>query len=157
MTGWRVGWAIAPSRIAGALGLVVAAQVNNLPLFAQRAAEAALTGPQACVGAMVATYRRRRDLAVGILRERGVLEYEPHGAFYLLVPAARVAAIPEGAAFDDVRFAERLIESEHVAVGPGSSYGPAAARHVRVSLASADDAIRDGLDRLLRFSASYRA
>jgi aspartate aminotransferase len=149
MTGWRVGWAVAPHHIAGALGLVVAAQINNLPLFVQRAAQAALTGPQECVRAMVAAYRRRRDLAVELLRAHSLLESIPAGAFYALVPAARAAGLAPDDAFDGVAFAEQLILQASVAVAPGVAFGPAAARHVRVSLASADDDLRAGLAAVL--------
>ncbi|HEX6123581.1 MAG TPA: aminotransferase class I/II-fold pyridoxal phosphate-dependent enzyme, partial [Ktedonobacterales bacterium] len=106
MTGWRLGWVVAPAALAPALTLVAApaalapaltlvaaAQTNNLPLFIQRAAEAALTGPQDCVAEMRASYQRRRDLAVAILRARGLLEYTPAGAFYLLVHLARAARL----------------------------------------------------------------
>jgi aspartate aminotransferase/aminotransferase len=154
MTGWRVGWAVAPAHIAGALGLVVAAQINNLPLFAQRAAQAALTSPQNCVRAMVATYHRRRDLAVALLRGHGLLESTPAGAFYLLVPAARAAGLVPDDAFDGVAFAERLILQANIAVAPGVAFGPAAARHVRVSLASSDDDLRAGLAGVLQHAAS---
>jgi aspartate aminotransferase len=157
MTGWRVGWAVCPPQVAGPLGLVVGAQVNNLPLFAQRAAEAALTGAQDCVGEMVAAYRRRRDLASAILRGRGLLESVPAGAFYALVPVARLAGIPDGAPFDGVDFAERLIEAERIAMGPGIAYGSAAERYMRASFACGDDDLRAGLEGLLRYAPSYRA
>ena len=150
MTGWRVGWVVAPPVVAPAVGLAVTAQVNNLPLFAQRAAEAALTGPQQRVGEMVAAYRARRDVATEILRERGLLEYTPAGAFYLL---ANVAGEVEP--FDGVAFAEALIRERGIAVAPGVAFGPATARYARVSLASSEDAIRAGLTGLLDFAASY--
>ena len=155
MTGWRIGWAVAPQRIAGALGLVVAAQINNLPLFIQRAAQEALSGPQECVGEMVAAYRRRRDAAVELLRAHNLLEFVPAGAFYLLVPVARAAGLRSDDPFDSVAFAMQLIEEEQIAVGPGVAFGPASARHVRVSLASNDDRLRAGLEGLLRFATSY--
>jgi aspartate aminotransferase len=135
--------------------LVVAAQVNNLPLFAQRAAQAALTSPQECVRAMVAAYRRRRDLAVELLRAHGLLESVPVGAFYTLVPAARAAGLTPDDAFDGVAFAEQLTLQASVAVAPGVAFGPAAARHVRVSLASADDDLRAGLAAVLRHAQAY--
>ena len=150
MTGWRVGWVVAPPVVAPAVGLAVTAQVNNLPLFAQRAAEAALTGPQQRVGEMVAAYRARRDVATEILRERGLLEYTPAGAFYLL---AHVAG--EAEPFEGVAFAEALIRERGIAVAPGVAFGPATARYARVSLASGEDAIRAGLTGLLDFAASY--
>ena len=152
MTGWRVGWAVAPPRIAPSLALVVAAQINNLPLFAQRAAAAALTGPQACVQEMVAAYRRRRDLAVGVLRARGLADFEPEGAFYLLVPVAWAAGIATGADFDGVAFAEQLIAERRIAVAPGIAFGPGAARYARVSLASGDEDLRAGVEGVLEFA-----
>ncbi len=155
MTGWRVGWAVAPERVARPLGLVVAAQVNNLPLFAQRAAHAAITGPQDCVREMVAAYCRRRDASVELLRARGSLDSTPQGAFYQLIPVARATGVEPAAAFDTVTFAERLIEQQRIAVAPGIAFGLAAARHVRVSLASSDDDLRVGITRLLDFAASW--
>jgi aspartate aminotransferase/aminotransferase len=154
MTGWRVGWAVAPPRVAPSLALVVAAQINNLPLFAQRAAVAALAGPQECVGEMVAAYRRRRDLAMGILRAHRLSDCEPEGAFYLLVPVARAAGLAEGMDFDGVAFAERLIAERRIAVAPGVAFGPGAARFARVSLASGDEDLRVGIEGLLAFARS---
>jgi len=61
MTGWRIGWVIAPSALAETIALAVSASINNLPLFVQRAAIAALAGPQDCVAEMAAAYRARRN------------------------------------------------------------------------------------------------
>src|SRR5262249_5519684 len=77
MTGWRVGWAVAPRQIADAIGIASTAAINNIPTFAQRAAEAALTGPQDSVGKMRDAYQRRRDLATGLLDAQRLLEYTP--------------------------------------------------------------------------------
>lgn len=151
MTGWRVGWVIAPPAVAAALALTVTAQVNNLPLFVQRAAEAALTSPPALVGEMASAYRARRDAAVEILHLRGLLEYTPAGAFYLL---ARIAGDDE-AAFDGVAFAEALIRERGIAVAPGVAFGSATARYARVSLASDTESVRAGLAGLLDFAATY--
>ncbi len=152
MTGWRIGWVVAPPGLAPALGVVAAAQLNNLPLFVQRAAETALTGPQACVAAMRDSYRQRRDLAVEILRARALLEYVPHGAFYLLVQVARDIEPPAERPFDGVAFAERLIRERAIAVAPGVAFGPRTARHMRVSLASDAETLRAGLTDLISFA-----
>jgi aspartate/methionine/tyrosine aminotransferase len=152
MTGWRVGWVIAPPAVAPRIALAVTAQVNNLPLFVQRAAEAALTGPPECVRAMTTAYRERRDTAVEILRGRSLLEYVPAGAFYLL---ARISG-DEDAAFDGVAFAEALINKRGIAVAPGVAFGPATAHYARVSLASDRESVRAGLAGLLDFAAMYR-
>lgn len=150
MTGWRVGWVVTPPALAPALALAATAQVNNLPLFVQRAAQAALTGPQDCVREMAAAYRSRRDLAVDLLREHGALEYVPHGAFYLLLRIARGTE-----AFDSVAFAEALIQRHAIAVSPGVAFGPGTAAHVRVSLASDPASLRAGIEGLLAFAESY--
>lgn len=158
MTGWRVGWAVAPPALAPSLALAVSAQVNNLPLFVQRAAEAALRGPQECVAEMAAAYRERRDLAVELLRARGLLEYAPAGAFYLLAPVARAAgASTDSAPFDSVVFAEALIREAGVAVAPGAAFGSRTAKHARVSLASSPAALRTGMEAMLAFAAQYTA
>lgn len=153
MTGWRAGWVIAPPALASSITLAVTAQVNNLPLFVQRAAEAALRGPQACVAEMAAAYRERRDLAAGILRAHGLLEYVPAGAFYLLAPVAKAAGnhISE-TTFDGVAFAEALIRERRIAVAPGAAFGSRTAGHARVSLASSPEALRAGVEGMLDFA-----
>ncbi|MGH2516184.1 MAG: pyridoxal phosphate-dependent aminotransferase [Ktedonobacterales bacterium] len=152
MTGWRVGWVTAPPPLAAPLALATTAQLNNLPFFVQRAAEAALTGPQDCVREMAAAYQARRDLAVALLREHGTLEYVPHGAFYLLVRIARDAAV-----CDSVAFAEALIRERAIAVSPGAAFGPGTAAHIRISLASDAEALRAGIEGLLAFAESFAA
>lgn len=156
MTGWRIGWVAAPPVVAAALGLATTAQINNLPLFVQRAALAALEGPQECVAEMRASYTARRDLATGLLRERGLLEYTPAGAFYLLIPVARAAGYAEDEPFDTLAFAEALIAERGIALAPGAALGSRTVRHVRISLASAPDVLRAGISGLLDFAADWR-
>jgi aspartate aminotransferase/aminotransferase len=155
MTGWRVGWASAPARAATAIGVATTAAVNNLPTFAQRAAEAALTGQQSCVAEMRAAYQRRRDLATGLLEAHELLEYTPSGAFYLLIDAARAAGLPNDAPFDSLAFAEALLREKGIAVGPGAAFGARIARYVRVSLARSEDEIRAGINGALEFAQTY--
>jgi aspartate aminotransferase len=154
MTGWRIGWVVAPAPLAPSVVLMVGAQMNNLALFVQRAAEAALSGPQACVREMAASYRDRRDLAVEMLRSHGLLEYVPAGAFYLLVPVTRVAP-RDHATFDGVSLALALVADRKIAVAPGPSFGPGAARYARVSLASTAEDLRAGIEGLLDFAATW--
>lgn len=153
MTGWRVGWVACPPAVANSIALAVTAAVNNLPLFVQRAAQAALAGPQECVAEMAAAYRTRRDVAVGLLRERGALEYVPEGAFYLLVPLMPAG----GATLDGVAFAEALIAECGIAIAPGIAFGPATARYARLSLASSEAALRTGIAGMLDFARGWRS
>src|SRR5258708_13438939 len=83
----------------------------------QKAAEAALDGPQECVAEMVGAYRRRRDLTVELLREAGLLTVEPEGAFYVLADVS-----PSGLASH--AFAKRLLVERGVAVAPGTPSPP---------------------------------
>lgn len=153
MTGWRIGWVVAPPEAIGAITLAVTAQLNNLPLFVQRAAEAALAGSQDCVRAMAQTYRARRDLAVEVLRGHDALEYVPAGAFYLLARVAGREA--RGGTFDSVAFAEALVRERGIAVAPGGAFGAQTADYVRVSLASPTEALRAGLEGALKFAGEY--
>jgi len=157
MTGWRVGWVVAPPAAAPAIAMATAAAVNNLPIFVQRAAEAALTGPQECVRAMAAEYRARRDLAVGLLAERGLAEDTPVGAFYLLINVARAAGVPADRPFASIALAEALLAARGIAVGPGEAFGSRAARYARVSLASGRDDLRAGITGLLDFARNHGA
>jgi aspartate aminotransferase/aminotransferase len=161
MTGWRIGWLVAPPTLIPSLNIAVAAQVNNLPTFVQRGAEAALSGSQESARAMVAAYRDRRDLALEIVRARGRFSYLPEGAFYLLVAlAASVDGASVGApgeTFDSVRFAEDLIAERGIAVGPGAAFGSQASSYARVSLASSPDTLRRGISGLLDFAEEYQA
>ena len=103
----------------------------------QKAAEAALQGPQDVVATMRETYRRRRDRALALLDAAGVGYVRPAGAFYLMVEVG-----------PDDGFAERLLRERQVAVVPGAAFGAEAADMVRVSLAAADAAVATGLERL---------
>ncbi len=94
MTGWRIGWLVAPPTLIGALTGIVAAQVNNLPLFVQRGAEAALQHTGQRAQEMFRAYRGRRDLTLEILRAHGRYScYRPEGAFYVLVNVSAPAGL----------------------------------------------------------------
>jgi aspartate aminotransferase len=160
MTGWRIGWLVAPPTLLNGLNIIVAAQVNNLPTFVQRGALAALLGSQQCARDMLQAYKDRRDLAVMVLRSYGMLSYLPSGAFYLLVDIAKgsdsdaptPAAFPN---FDSVRFAESLIAERGIAVAPGAAFGNITTASVRISLASSPDTLRSGISGLLEFAHDY--
>jgi aspartate/methionine/tyrosine aminotransferase len=155
MTGWRVGWATAPADLAATLSIVAGAAVNNLPLLTLRAAEAALSGPQECVAEMRAGYQARRELALRLLREAGASVTAPAGAFYLLVELAALRPEAGSVPFDSLAFAEALLAERGVAVAPGVAFGATIPGHVRVSLASAPDALEAGLAELIAFARAW--
>jgi aspartate aminotransferase len=122
MTGWRIGWAIAPAPVARAMTALQSHTTSNASSVSQYAALAALTctaEADAAVRAMVQTFRERRDEALAILREAGADVVEPRGAFYLFVRVGvATAADPE----PGTTFARRLLEEDDVAVVPGSAF-----------------------------------
>jgi aspartate/methionine/tyrosine aminotransferase len=149
MTGWRLGYAVGPHEVTDTMLKALEAMVSCTPTVSQKAGEAALDGPQHCVGEMVGAYRRRRDLVVDLLREAGLLISVPPGAFYLL---ADVSA----SGLDGKAFAFRLLRERGVAVAPGTAFGRVASGAVRISLASSDDELREGVGRLCELVAELR-
>lgn len=148
MTGWRIGYVVAGSELLKTISYVIDASYTNVSLLAQRAAAAALTGPQDCVAQMRAIYQRRRDLALDILRKHGRYLYTPHGAFYLLVDVHTGDGRPRSGR----ELARALLRERNVTVAPGSGFGEVAHNYVRVSLAGADEEIEQGLRELCAFA-----
>lgn len=141
MTGWRVGYLVAPE---GLSDVIIKAQEPitscvNAP--AQMAALAAITGPQECVVEMRESYAERRDQVVELLDEMDVPYVRPTGAFYLMVDIS-----PSG--IQGMDFARRLVEERGVAVVPGTTFGPDSGKYARVSLATAVEPLLDGVERL---------
>jgi aspartate aminotransferase len=142
MTGWRVGYVVVPDpTVHDLIGQLAEATISCPSTIGQRAALAALRGPQDHVVAARAAYRERRDAAVSLLAARGIGCVRPEGAFYLMVDVSAATA-------DSDAFARRLLAERHVAVAPGSTFGAAAEGFVRVSLAAGRDVVLEGLDRL---------
>jgi aspartate/methionine/tyrosine aminotransferase len=140
MTGWRVGYVVAPLPLADAIAKAQEPVVGNASSVSQKAAEAALTGPQDCVGGMRDAYRERRDSVVVLLEEAGVAYVRPRGAFYLMADVS--------AAGESLPFARRLLEERRVAVVPGSAFGPRGEGWVRISLCVDPSVLVEGVGRL---------
>jgi aspartate/methionine/tyrosine aminotransferase len=145
MTGWRVGYAAGPREIIEAIVHVQEAAVACTSELGQRAALAALEGPQDVVAQMRDCYRERRDLVRDPLRKAGILAREPSGAFYALLD---VSALNE----DTYAAARELLLQHRVGVAPGETFGPAGRGLVRISLASSTNDLVHGVDRLVRAS-----
>jgi aminotransferase len=144
MTGFRVGYALAPAPLLAAMRKVHQYMIMSAPTIAQHAALAGLLQGEKAVQAMVAEYDRRRRLIVGGLNQIGLSCFEPQGAFYAF-PATSVTGM------DDNTFAETLLQEERVAVVPGSAFGKSGRGFVRCSYATAYEHIEEALERMQHF------
>lgn len=151
MTGWRIGFTLAPEPIAQAIVKLQSHSTSNPTSIAQKAAVEALTGPQDSVDRMLAEYRKRRDYVVRRLREiPGLRCAEPSGAFYAYPNIG--AVLRKGGVEDTLQFAERLLGKEQVAVVPGEAFGTD--RHIRISYATSMRELERGLDRIRNFAVN---
>jgi aspartate aminotransferase len=148
MTGWRIGFALVPPPIAGAMLKLQSHSTSNPTSISQKAAVEALRGPQESVGLMLAEYRKRRDFVVARLRRiPGVKCNEPKGAFYAYPNIG--GALGRKGIETPLQFSDALLQQAHVAVVPGEAFGTD--RHVRISYAASMQDLERGLDRLHRF------
>lgn len=148
MTGWRIGYLVAGGRLSKTIADVVNGSYTNISTMVQRAAVAALTGPQDCVVEMRDAYQRRRDIAVRLLQEYGRYIYTPHGAFYALIDVRD----RRGATRRGRQFALDLLKERNVAVAPGSGFGSVSEQYVRISLAAPEEEIERGVREICLFA-----
>jgi aminotransferase len=144
MTGWRIGYACAPRDLLDGILKVHQYVIMSAPTTAQDAAIVALKGAEGDVERMVAEYDRRRRMFVPGLERIGLPTVEPRGAFYAFPSIA-----PTGLSSDE--FANRLLHEEHVAVVPGTAFGPTGEGYVRATLATAYEDLEEALVRIERF------
>jgi aspartate/methionine/tyrosine aminotransferase len=151
MTGWRLGYAVAPKQIVDAMDLLVLNTFTCVAEFTQVAAIEALRDSTNAVDAMVAEYRKRRDLFVARLnRVPGFRCQIPDGSFY-----AWVNVEDTGLAAEEV--ARLLLEEAGVAGIAGAAFGAGGKNYLRFSLVSARHSLEEALDRITRVSVRWRA
>lgn len=147
MTGWRLGYLIAPKEYVRPLQKMQQNFFICANNFVQHAGIAALDGPQDHVRKMVDMYNKRRKFMIKRLKEIGFgINYEPEGAYYVLANITDFSS-------DSLDFSRRLLEEAGVAVTPGIDFGDEAEGYVRFSYASSIEKIREGMDRIERFLA----
>jgi len=147
MTGWRMGYVLAPKPLVDAVAKLQSQSTSNPNSITQYAALEAMRGPMDSVATMLAEYARRRErILAGLRAIPGITCATPQGAFYVFPSIATHlnAQMP-----DDVAAAKQLLEREHVAVVPGEPFG--APGHLRISYATSMERIEEGLRRLARF------
>ena len=149
MTGWRVGWMVGPKEAIKAAANLQTHLTGNVNNIAQRAAAAALTGPQAPVEEMRQAFDRRRKLMVAELSQvDGFNVPTPQGAFYVYADVqALLGRDYDGRRIDtSLDLADYILEQAEVAVVPGEAFGPSG--YVRLSYALGDDDLVEGVRRL---------
>jgi aspartate aminotransferase len=151
MTGWRCGWTIAPKAVTSAFNVIQGQSTSNITSITQKAALAALSGPQEAVSRMLEKYRRRRDGIHAWLTTHPLIRcVKPRGAFYLFPDVSGLLS-PEGLP-TSAAFAQALLELEHVVVTPGEAFD--APGDIRISYATSMERLREGATRILRFVES---
>lgn len=151
MTGWRVGWMYGPSDVIKAATNLQSHLTSNVANVSQRAAIAALTGPQDCVADFHAAFDRRRKLIVSELKKVPGFEVPtPKGAFYAYpeVTGALGKDIGGKTASSSLELAEIILEQAEVAVVPGEAFGTSG--FLRLSYALGDEDIAEGVGRIAR-------
>jgi aspartate aminotransferase/aminotransferase len=144
MTGWRIGYVTGSAELIDTVVKILESNSSCVSTISQVAAEAALDGPQDCVAEMVSAYRRRRDLVVDLLREADMLISVPAGAFYCMADIS-------GSGMPARDFAFKFLRERGVSVAPGTAFGEVAKDAVRISLASSDADLQEGVERLIDF------
>lgn len=147
MTGWRIGYAGGPKDIISAMGRLQDHSTSNPTSFAQVASVTALRGPQDCVEEMVNVFTKRRDFAIGRLKEiRGITFSVPRGAFYIMINISKFLG---GRFKNATELASSLLDEAHVAIVPCCGFG--APEYLRMSFAISEDEIDKGLSRIKGF------
>jgi aspartate aminotransferase len=152
MTGWRLGYAVAPTALAVKLDQLMINSSSCAAGFTQMAAIEALSAPESehAVHRMVKVFERRRDLVVdGLNAIPGVRCAKPQGSFY---------AFPniQGTGFDERELADRLLTEAGVAVLPGTAFGAAGKGYIRLAYTQSEDELRRGLRQIGEFIAANR-
>jgi aspartate aminotransferase len=147
MTGWRIGYCGGPKELIHAMSTIQGQSTSNASSISQKAAVAALTGDQGCVGTMNAAFKERRDFVVRALNGLpGVSCLPGAGTFYAFAEVSRAMAAL--GCRDDNEFAELLLNEAGVAVVPGSGFG--APNHMRLSFACSLETLEKALTRIGR-------
>jgi aspartate aminotransferase len=148
MTGWRMGYALAPAAVIAAMQKLQSQSTSNPTSIVQKAAVAALTGSQDCVAEMRAEYIHLRDhVLTGLSQIKGMKCARPEGAFYVYPNIS--AFLGRKGLNSPAEFARKLLNEAHVASVPGEGFGTQ--EHIRLSYATSQKELDRGLERLRNF------
>ena len=153
MTGWRIGWTLAPVDVSKAITKLQSQQTSNPCSVSQLAAMEALNGSQECIAEMLKEFQQRREYVIGRLRKiPGVTFADPGGAFYAFFNVSQHFGreLPGGVTVkDSSEFCTALLEQAHVALVTGDAFG--APGYVRLSFATNIENLTAGLDAIEKF------
>lgn len=148
MTGWRLGWVIAPKQLIDHVGDLLAAMLFGQPPFIQDAALEALTGEQDGVEMMKAAYAARRNLVCSELANAGKIGcLAPEGGIYVMVDVSKTG-------MSAYEFAYALLEHEKVCLLPGDAFGKSLKSYLRLSMTATDAQLAEACRRIRRFGES---
>ncbi|ERK30658.1 pyridoxal phosphate-dependent aminotransferase [Clostridium intestinale] len=152
MTGWRVGYAAGPKEVIKIMSSIQSHMTSNVSTIGQYAALEALEGSQDELHDMIEVFHNRRDLMVKLLDDIGLDYIYPQGAFYVMVDIKKLIGktIDSVVIKDSLTFSDMLLEKEKVAVVPGIGFG--LENYVRLSYATSNDAIMEGIKRIKSFT-----
>ena len=144
MTGWRIGWVVAPPALASHLENLALCMLYGLPDFVQDAAVAALDNHLPELAVMREAYRQRRDLVCAVLADcPGVRALKPDGGMFVMLDIRATGLSAQA-------FADRLLERHGVSVLAGEAFGPSAAGHIRLGLVVDTEQLREACQRIAR-------
>jgi aspartate aminotransferase len=145
MTGWRLGYALGPAAVIGAMAKLQSQSTSSTAHMIQKAGVAALTGPQQCVADMKREYVRLRDLTLNALHKiPGITCVKPEGAFYVYPNIS--AYLGKSGINSAAEVAKRLLHEAHVVTVPGEAFGTR--EHIRLSYATSAEEINRGVERM---------
>jgi aspartate/methionine/tyrosine aminotransferase len=149
MTGWRLGWIVAPAALMPDLGKLIEYNTSCSPAFVQHAGVAAVTQGEPTVARTRERFRRARDFLVGELKRLpGVVVAPPPGAMYAFFRVEGLA--------DSLAFCKRLVREAHLGLAPGGGFGPEGEGFVRWCFAADEARLADGVARLAGFLRARR-
>lgn len=145
MSGWRIGWVVAPENLIERLGAHAGATLFGCPQFIQDASAFALENDQEYVAEMRSEYAVRRDLVISKLEKlNGLHCYKPRAGMFVMCDV-------EGTGMHGREFASRLLDAERVSLVPGDAFGPSAQNCVRIGLAQPQHVLKRACKRIKRF------
>lgn len=142
MTGWRIGWTVAPVPVIEKLSIFLQDSITNVAAFIQKAAYTALTGDQSWVENKLKLLKSKRDrMVAGLNTIDGIKCASPDGAFYAFADIS-------GTGLTSQEFTDRLVERANVAVVAGTAFGSQGEGYVRITYACSDEDIDEGIKRM---------